>query len=217
MSKSEANRLGESLIKWGDLSGFVYNTRLDRIVSGHQRAAMFDRMGGEKKIVITQKFEPMMADKTTAIGYITYQGRFYNYREVDFTEAEDIAANSAANHISGDDDLEKLASQMDVLRDLDQDLLALTGLDDDELAKLQQLGNEPESQAKDDDGQSMSFHLTNDQYDAVNEALMYITAKNDLNGLPSKDMYGNALYIMSRQMLDRVHEQENETQPPAFT
>jgi DNA modification methylase len=93
-------------------------------------------MDGTKQVVITQRFDQPNHVGTVAVGYVTYNGEFYGYREVDWPLDRETAANIAANRISGDWD-EALLAEMDWwLKENNPDMLALTGQTDDEISRL---------------------------------------------------------------------------------
>ena len=128
--KPEAlDNLGESMQEFGDLSGVVRNVRTDRLVCGHQR---------HKKLDPAWKIEKQAAkDKTgtVSLGYIVTPWGLFNYREVDWDDAKEHAANISANKLRSEWDKGPLKSQ---LVDLDTGgrYLELTGYTHLELKKL---------------------------------------------------------------------------------
>ena len=127
--------LKKSLTEFGDLSGIVYNRRTGTLIGGHQRLKTFDPSWPITK-------ESTTDDRgTVALGYVeTPHGRM-TYREVDWPEAKEKAANIAANKHGGEFNdalLKKLIKELKI-DDTDMDLI---GFDDEELNLL--LGIEPE-------------------------------------------------------------------------
>lgn len=129
ITAEQQRMLKESLQEYGDLSGIVFNTSTGRLVGGHQRTKQLDPSWAIVK-------EPTIdSTGTTAHGYVdTPTGRLV-YREVDWTEQKEKAANIAANKMGGmfDDDL--LAQLLQELNDQGYNM-DLTGFDDSELKAL---------------------------------------------------------------------------------
>lgn len=222
ISKQDFESLKVSLNELGDLGVITYNVRLGRLVTGHQRLESFRQMPGEKKVVITQRFEPVKKDGTVAIGFVVHNENFYAYREVDFDEAKDLAACIASNRISGSFDLVALADVNKMIKDLDQDLLKLTGQSDDELKKLEQLSSEPESESdgnqSSDDADTMTFKFTTEQAEIVNEALGNILTKHEVADGSNMDIRANAIVFMAKTYLEQLHrlqEAQNAEPQPA--
>jgi DNA modification methylase len=136
MSKHDADALKKSINEFGDLSGIVFNVQTNQLVGGHQRIETFKRLTGERNVVITQRFETANRVGTVAVGYITYNGEFYGYREVDWPLDRETAANIAANRIQGEFDLDLLAEMDWWLKENNPDMLALTGQTDEEISRL---------------------------------------------------------------------------------
>ena len=113
--------LKKALEKFGDLSGFVYNTRTRRLISGHQRAKLSDG-----RIKITHRYEQPTACKTVASGYVEVSNERFGYREVDADETWESEALLAANKHGGewDEGLVKI-----ILADFPEINLELAGFD----------------------------------------------------------------------------------------
>lgn len=202
MTNHDADSLKRSLGEFGDLSGIVYNTRTGQLVGGHQRVETFRGLGGAAEVVITQRFADANSVGTTAIGYLPYNGEFFNYREVDWPADRETAANIAANRIQGDWDTLLLAEMDQWLKENNPDLLEMTGQTEDEINRL--LGQEEAPAAADDDGRShLSFKLTEAQYETVERALSVIKTQHNLQMPENSDTDGNALFVMSRDYLER--------------
>jgi hypothetical protein len=127
--------LVDSLKQFGDLSGFVFNKRSNKLVGGHQRLSAFD---DSAKVTITHALKKPDAVGTVAYGFVEMNGTRYSYREVDWNQNRERAANIAANKHGGEFD-DALVTQ--IIRELDVNApeSASIGFDADELAKI--LGN----------------------------------------------------------------------------
>lgn len=136
ISKHDFEALKKSIVKFGDISGIVFNRTTDRLVGGHQRTQAFKMLDGEKKITITQNFEQPNSVGTVAIGYVSLNGEHYSYREVEWQEDLEIAANIAANRIQGEWDMDLLAEMNYWLNENNPDLLQYTGEEKDEINRL---------------------------------------------------------------------------------
>lgn len=147
ISKEDFEALKKSIKEFGDLSGIVLNVRTGNLVGGHQRIEAFKRLGGEKKVVITQRFDqpdstlPPTNKGTIAIGYVDYENEQYSYREVDWSLEKQRSANIAANRIQGQFDLDLLAQvNYEILQaEGGAELLDLTGQREAEINKLMQV------------------------------------------------------------------------------
>lgn len=220
ISRHDLDALKNSIRKFGDLSGIVKNIRSGQLVGGHQRITAFKQLPGEKKIVITSRFEQPDSKGTVAIGFIDFENAQYGYREVDWDEGFEKAANIAANRIEGDWDKELLAQMNLEIAKLENgmELLADTGQREDEIKQLGKLigvvDDDPEEEVDPDlpENNKLEFALTREQKEIVIEALENIKATRDMASEQNSSMYGNALYYMSREHLDRLHGLiENET------
>ena len=122
--------LDKSLQKFGDISGIVFNIRTKHVVGGHQRLKNIPQDSE-----ITTKTVEDDPTGTVAIGHIvTSDGRKFSYREVDWDNLTEKAANIAANSetISGDWVLDELDP---ILKELDDELEDFQDLNLDELQK----------------------------------------------------------------------------------
>ena len=102
--------LGKSMQEFGDLSGIVVNVRTGRMIGGHQRVKHLDPSWPIKK----ESHEDVIG--TVALGHIETPWGRWQYREVDWDEQKEKAANVAANQHGGQFDLPLLS---DILLDLD--------------------------------------------------------------------------------------------------
>lgn len=154
ISDHDGSALAESMKRWGDLSCIVFNVRTKQLVGGHQRIGVLTKvLAGAKKVEITQRFETPDSVGTVGLGYVLYEGRQFAYREVDWPESEQRAANIAANRIQGEFKLDMLAEVTYELSQLENgaELLALTGQTDAEISSLlDSVGANGEADAEDD-------------------------------------------------------------------
>ena len=115
--------------EFGDLSGIVFNVRTNRLVSGHQRIKKLDPSWKIVKDPVTDNL------RTVALGHIATPFGRWQYREVDWEEKKELAANIAANKHGGEWDYPLLK---DILVSLDDGAfdLGLTGFDEAELKAM---------------------------------------------------------------------------------
>ena len=124
--------LGEAMVRFGDLSGIVFNRRTGRLIGGHQRTKHFDP---EAPVEYTSTAHKPNAQGTIATGFITMDGERWQYREVDVDETTEKAMNLAANRHGGEFDTGMLSGVLTDLGKADFDL-SLTGFDEGELLGL---------------------------------------------------------------------------------
>jgi DNA modification methylase len=137
INKEDYKNLVQSIKRFGDLSGIVFNVRTQQLAGGHQRQKAFAEIGADD-IVITQRLPEKNSVGTTAVGYVMLNGERFGYREVDWDSDFEKAANVAANRIQGEFDLDLLA---EITYEISQaenasDLLNLTGQTEDEINRL---------------------------------------------------------------------------------
>lgn len=115
--------LKKSLKEFGDLSGVVYNRHSSQLIGGHQRLKALETIG-----ISDIEYQ----DQELTYGFINLMnGEKFAYREVDWDEAKEKAANIAANKGAGEWDMDKLGEWFKDLDKLDFDL-DLTMFDEDE-------------------------------------------------------------------------------------
>jgi hypothetical protein len=124
--------LKKSLEEFGDLSGIVYNKKLNRLIGGHQRIKAIPE---DAEIVIEKRYIDPTKTGTVAEGYIKLGTESMRYREVEWDNEKDFAANIAANKHGGDWDVPLLN---EILLDLDAANydMGLTGFTESELENL---------------------------------------------------------------------------------
>jgi hypothetical protein len=142
ITAEQSRILKKALDRFGDLSGIVFNVRTQRLVSGHQRRKHLDP-GWE-----IMKSEMRDSRGTVAVGHIVTPWGALSYREVDWDEATEKAANIVANKAGGEFDLMPLKYVLAELNDGALDM-ELTGFDADELKAL--MTEVPEIVDPDDD------------------------------------------------------------------
>ncbi len=123
ISKAELERLKKALDDFGDLGGIIFNRRTGRLVGGHQRISVLPVDAVIEKTELSDRTRT----GTVAHGYIIIEGEQYAYREVDWDETREKAANIAANAHGGDWDNDKLADLLKELSDIPEFDFGLTG------------------------------------------------------------------------------------------
>lgn len=131
ISEGKLKQLSQALEEFGDLSGIVFNRRTKQLVGGHQRVKALPR---GTVIKVTKAYEKPTRTGTLADGYVLVKGERFKYREVDWDETREKAANIAANQHGGEWDLPQLSEWLSELKAADFNM-DLTGFDQDELAK----------------------------------------------------------------------------------
>lgn len=106
ITKKQLEALEDTLRRFGDLSGIIYNTKSKSFVGGNQRSKTIDFDNCEIEII--EKFDKADSQGTTAIGYVIWEGSKYNYREVNWNPKKEKEANIVANKGGGDWDFEIL-------------------------------------------------------------------------------------------------------------
>lgn len=94
--------------EFGSLDGVLFNRRTKRLFGGHQRQKSFP----ESAVEITERYDSPTNIGTVAIGFINIEGERYPYREVDWPETKEKAANIAANKGAGEWDFPELSEWM---------------------------------------------------------------------------------------------------------
>lgn len=108
ITQEKLKMLTKSMDEFGSLDGILYNRRTQRLFGGHQR----QKVDPSAEVTVTQQFDPPTKVGTVAIGYVISGEERYPYREVDWDEDKETAANIAANKGAGAWDLPELSSQM---------------------------------------------------------------------------------------------------------
>ena len=125
------------------------------------------------------------------------------------------AANIAANRIQGEFDLDQLAQINYELKEVNPDLLTLTGQTDEEISQLiNMVAGEPNVDLPDGDKpgfQQVTFTLADEQAETLEQALQFIKEHKNFEGLPNENRNGNALYFVAKEFLDYTNGET--TQP----
>jgi len=132
ITDEKLEQLKKSLAEYGDLSGFVYNRKTNRFVGGHQRQKALPQ---DSKLIIEKSYETPTKTGTTMIGSVLVDGELFSYREVDWEDLREKAANIAANKGGGEWDYPKLTEWMNELDSNNYDL-DLTMFDEAERERL---------------------------------------------------------------------------------
>jgi len=119
--------LGKSMREFGDLSGIIKNRKTGNLIGGHQRLKHFNP---DWPISLQDAHDDT---GTVAVGYIDTPFGKWSYREVDWDESREKAANIAANRHGGEFDTSMLS---DILSEIDTSLLPLTGFNELELSDI---------------------------------------------------------------------------------
>lgn len=124
--------LKTALMQFGDISGIVFNKRTNQLVGGHQRKDAL----GDGVIEIVKTYEEPTKTGTVSEGFVVMQdGEKFIYREVDWDEKTEIAANIAANKGAGEWDYGLLTEYLNELDHANVDL-NLTMFDQVEIERL---------------------------------------------------------------------------------
>jgi len=162
--------LGKAMKEFGDLSGIVYNVRTRRIIGGHQRIKHLDPAWS-----ITKR-EHQDKVGTVALGEIKTPFGLWQYREVDWPEKKEVAANIAANQHGGDFDYPKLKDLIIEIDDGETDM-ELVGFD---VSNLEELFAFDKIRFEPVINPSISSHVVNDE--EINKARSKIDAKFNVIG-----------------------------------
>lgn len=144
ITDDQLENLGYAMEEFGDLSGIVINVKTNCVVGGHQRIKHFQP---DDEVI-----KKPCADKTgtVAIGYIINKnGSRWQYREVDWSEKKEIAANIAANKHGGtfiEAEVEQLIKEIE-----DEVDLTLTGFSEKEIKEMLEVEDEEIKEKEIDD------------------------------------------------------------------
>lgn len=147
ITDEKLSMLKKSMAEFGDLSGIVYNRRTGQLVGGHQRVKV---LPPEASIHIDREFSEPSPTGTIAKGTVEIDGEGFVYREVDWSEEKEKAANIAANKHGGEWDLPQLSEWLLELDAANYDM-DLTGFDMTELENLMAPVRKVEGQCDEDE------------------------------------------------------------------
>jgi hypothetical protein len=217
ISEHDFESLKRSIQRFGDLSSIIRNQRTGHLVGGHMRKHAFESLSGQKRVVITQRFDTPNRQGTVAIGYVEYDNELFNYRVVDWDDNTEKAAMVAANKISGQFDQDLLAQVNYELSQLENgdELLKLTGQTEDEIIKLlESVGVEPTIEAEQQQGEqkqdnglsSLRAKFTDDQLVVIYEAIGIMKRERNLVNEPNPDLDANALYYICKHYVEAASQ-----------
>lgn len=216
----DAESLDRSINRWGDIAGITANITTGNYATGHQRINILrGKFGDERvKIVVTERLEQPDEYHTVARGHVMVEGTNIrlSYREIAVSEAEEKSLNVAANRVSGRFDIDLLAELNKELAQLEDasDLLEASGQTEEEVRKMiDEINKTADPDTQPDEPEKLSFKLTREQREVVDEAIGNIVATKDIPAEDQSSRSGSALYYMSRDYLDRLHGL-TESQPP---
>lgn len=219
--------LDASLTAFGDISGITNNLQTNTLVTGHQRLRILEkRYPNRVKIYIEHRFDQPDEYGTVATGFVAVEGTnlHLSYRDVQWDQGKEKAANIAANKIEAQFDndlLAKLDYDLSQLENGDE-LLALTGQMDDEVTKLlQSVGAAPDPEEPEDepgepkDDGKVTFALSPDQKEVVDRALAQAKADYAIPHTNLDNINGTALYYICSEYLQTHTSQNIENVTPA--
>jgi|GEM_PF-3003118 len=191
--------LGRAMKEFGDLGGIVYNVRTKQLIGGHQRVENFNP---DRAI---EKTEHADATGTVAIGYVIEGGIRWAYREVDWPEEREIAANIAANRHGGEWDIPKLKELLVSLDDGGSDL-SLSGFDEKALEELMaweapDLKSDPGEADDEATLKTISFRVTEAQEAMIEGAVEKAIGEEKGDEGGTDDLRGLALYRIAEKYL----------------
>jgi hypothetical protein len=176
ISDKKLELLKKALGEFGDLSGIIFNRTTNHLVGGHQRVMVLPK---DAKVVITKNYEAPTRTGTVAEGFVEIEGERFTYREVEWTEPKEKAANVAANKGAGDWDFSQLSEWMLELDALNFDM-DLTLFDEEEIERLMggwDAGTESVAKTEENlDGISATIKVRCPQ-ELVDEVTIYLKAK----------------------------------------
>lgn len=197
ISDAELAALKQSEEVFGDLGGIVFNRRTGNLVGGHQRVKTLDPswkiIDSEPEAIGTNITEGDKKVGTVFVGWIDTPFGRISYREVDWDEKVEKAANLAANRHGGAWDNAKLK---EVLVGLDDGspLVELTGFSQTDLEGLIGRGPAPELPSDSENlFSTLTFTLTKEQLALVGWALDAAVKAGPFSGTGNQNDRGNAL------------------------
>lgn len=113
ITPEQLSNLRDSVLRFGDLSGIVFNRKTGSLVGGHQRVKAYELESAEPKI--EKRYPKPNAQGTVAEGFILVAGERFGYREVQWPRAMEEQAMVAANKHGGtwlDDKLRELFTEL---------------------------------------------------------------------------------------------------------
>jgi hypothetical protein len=198
----------ESLERFGDLGGIVFNRTSGHLVGGHKRVEVFRTAAVARVETIAQPRDPQ---GTVAHGVVFVDGTRFSYREVEWPPEIELAANLAANRWAAEWDWPKVSAALQQLATADTALLGLTGFASHELETLLAadwtpavrgaLHEDPADGAPD----LVTITLTPDQYAVLARAKAVILASEGDDPAPLSD--GRVVELVCAEFLSGVVEE----------
>lgn len=143
ITNKKLRALKKSMEEFGDLSGIIFNRRTGHLIGGHQRLEVFKMISPN-----LEKYVIEMIDEEN--GIIWFFGVKFSYREVDWDEVKEKAANIAANKGAGEWDYAILKEMILDLDSMNFDL-GLTMFSEGELESVLDL-KEPKKKEESEKG-----------------------------------------------------------------
>lgn len=112
ITEKQFSDLKRWLKELGDLSGIVHDLNSDEIISGNQRARAIKIDACET--VLVEELEKPDEQGTVALGYIIWEEKRYNYRQVRWTPEWCERGNIIANKAGGEWDFDILANEFEI-------------------------------------------------------------------------------------------------------
>lgn len=184
ISEDQIARLKKSLKEFGDLSGIIFNRKTGHLVGGHQRV---------KVLPADARIEML----TATHGIVTIDGDEFVYREVEWDETKEKAANIAANQHGGEWALKELTEWIHELdaENIDMDLLGFSKEELDRVLGLK-VSETPLPDLPSGDKTTlaqMSFTVTEEQKGQIERALDLAKTMGDFIDTGNENSNGNAL------------------------
>jgi hypothetical protein len=169
ITEKQFKLLDEHLNEFGDLGGVVYCVKNKAFVGGNMRSEIMN--GAEIEII--EKFNKPTKNKTTAHGFIKFNGEKFSYREVSFTKSEFKKACVVANNDGGSFDWDVLSNGVWQ----DEDLIGW-GLD---VPGFDEADSETKLEEKEITSVSFAHFLVSVDINQVDKILPLIQQIKDLN------------------------------------
>lgn len=192
--------LKNAMARFGDLGGIVVNRRSGgQIVGGHQRQKVIPR---DAEITIEHAYAKPTAAGTVAEGAVMLGGERFAYREVDWDEATEKAANIAANKGAGDFDMPQLSEWLDELQHADFDLdLTMFDADDRNMFERPSVAADDEwdealekvARGEQSGVREMAFMLSAEQVEVIKDRLQKMKDLGPFVDTGNSNSSGNAL------------------------
>lgn len=201
ISEQQLASLKKSLYEFGDLSGFVFNRRTKQLVGGHQRGKAMDP---NATVTIDKQFNPPTRTGTVASGIVVSDGEIFIYREVDWDETREKAANLAANKHGGDFDMIQVNEWLTELS-LKKFDLDLTGFGDFNLPTVEITDMPDVTLDKKSEFQQLAFFLTDGQAETVKNAVSVAIQKysESFDDEANTNKNSNAIEMICAEFLTR--------------